>query len=351
MSERTATAPPATAAQTNPAPLSWGRRAAHLAGRGDGDVARLAILAAMVVALGVIAPAFLTQASWVATSQAATVIVLLAVGQSFVIIAGGIDLSVGAVLGCSAMISAVAMRALLAAGSGEGVTVLVGLVVALASGLLMGLVNGLVITRMRITPFIATLGMLGVASGATNIISGGVEIVDLPASLTVVGNTTLLGGWLTLPAAITVVVALAAGTALARTRFGLRTYAIGSNPAAAARAGIGVPAHLRTVYVLSGILAGLAGFLLMARFVGASPLAGTGTELASIAAAVIGGASLTGGRGSVLGTVIGAMVTAVLQIGLILAGVASFWQTLAIGVVIVIAVWGDQLRVRAAGER
>jgi ribose transport system permease protein len=329
-----------------PSPSIW-RKVLSILGRWDGDVARLLILAALVIALGVVSPAFLSQASWIATSQSATVIILLAIGQSFVIITGGIDLSVGAVLGCSAMTSAVVMRSLLSNGM-EGFTVIgIGALVALAAGGLMGLINGLVITKMKITPFIATLGMLGVASGATNLLSGGTEIVTLPPELTIIGNTTLFGGWLTLPVALTVVVAVVAGLVLARTRFGMRTYAIGSNPAAARRAGIAVDSQLLRVYMLSGILASVAGFLLMARFVGASPLAGVNTELAAIAAAVIGGASLVGGRGSVVGTVVGASITAVLQIGLILAGVASFWQTVAIGIIIVLAVYLDQIRIKA----
>ena len=156
----------------------------------------------------------------------------------------------------------------------------------------------------------------------------------------------MLGGWVTTPVIVTAVVVTLAALVLARTRFGLRTYAIGSNSGAARRSGIGIRWHLLRIYVLSGTLAALAGILLMSRFVGASPLAGQNAELASIAAAVIGGASLTGGRGSIFGAVIGAAITAVLQIGLILAGVASFWQTLVIGIVIVIAVYGDQLRMR-----
>ncbi|MCS5720620.1 ABC transporter permease [Herbiconiux sp. CPCC 203407] len=316
-----------------------------LLGRGDGDVARVLILLLLVVVLGLIAPAFFSKASWIATSQYSTQIVLLAIGQAFVIITGGIDLSVGAVLGCSAMISAVSMRSMLGTGMDETLIVVVGFAIGVGSAAVMGLVNGLVITKMKITPFIATLGMLGVATGGTNLISGGSEIVELPAQLNTVGNATVFGGWLTIPVLVTIVAAVVAGLVLSRTRFGMRTYAIGSNAAAARRAGIGVDRQLIKVYVLSGVMAGIAGVLLMSRFVDASPLAGADAELASIAAAVIGGASLTGGRGSILGAVIGAAITATLQTGLILAGVASFWQTVAVGVIIVLAVFGDQLRI------
>jgi len=326
------------------------RKALSLFGRGDGDVARVAIFAALVVVLGIISPSFFSQASWLATSQSATVIVLLAIGQSFVIITGGIDLSVGAVLGASSMVSAAVMRNLLIADVSSWTVVGVGLLVSLAVGLLAGLINGLVITKLKITPFIATLGMLGVASGTTNLINNGTEIVTVPSELGIIGNTTLLGGWLAVPVAVTIAVALIAAVILSRTRFGMRTFAIGSNSAAARRAGIGVDRHLISVYMIAGLTAGIAGFLLMSRFVSASPLAGSSLELAAIAAAVIGGASLVGGRGSILGTVIGASITATLQIGLILAGVASFWQTVTIGVIIVIAVYGDQLRIRMSNK-
>ncbi|MGV8885367.1 MAG: ABC transporter permease [Microbacteriaceae bacterium] len=340
------TIPATTTIVVPPKPRSALSRVFHLFGRGDGDVARVTIFILLVVTLGLISPSFFSQASWLATSQSATVIVLLAIGQAFVIITGGIDLSVGAVLGCSAMISASVMRNLVVSEVDSWTVVFVGVIVSLAAGLFMGLINGLVITKLKITPFIATLGMLGVASGTTNLINNGTEIVNVPAQLGFIGNTTLFGGWLAIPVAVTIIVAIIAAIVLARTRFGMRTYAIGSNSAAARRAGIGVDRHLIAVYMISGLTAGIAGFLLMSRFVSASPLAGTSQELAAIAAAVIGGASLVGGRGSILGTVIGASITATLQIGLILAGVASFWQTVTIGVIIVLAVYGDQLRIR-----
>lgn len=329
---------------------AW-RRAVGWLGSHDGDPARVLILVLLIAAIGIIAPSFLSKASWLATSQAATVITLLAIGQTFVIIAGGIDLSVGAVLACSAMVGAVTMRQLVGAGADPALTIAVGFAVSLATGTLMGLINGLVITKLKITPFIVTLGMLGVGTGTTNLLSGGTEVVGLPAELGAIGNTGLLGGWLTVPVLVTGAVAVIAALALARTRFGMRTYAIGSNNGAARRAGIGVDAHLVRVYMLSGLLASIAGILLVTRFVGASPLAGQGAELSAIAAAVIGGASLTGGRGSIVGTLVGGAITAVLQIGLILAGVQSFWQTVAIGIVIVLAVYGDQLRIRFSGDR
>lgn len=319
-------------------------------GKGDGDVARVLVLLLIVVIIGLVAPNFISKASWLALSQTATVVALLAIGQTFVIITGGIDLSVGAVMACSAVIGAVVMRALSAEGVEPNIAILAGLATTLAVGIFAGLINGLVITKLRITPFIVTLGMLSVATGTMNLISGGAEIVGLPPELGSIGNTPL-AGWFTVPVVVTILVAIVAAVILGQTRFGLRTFAIGSNQGAARRVGIAVEWHIIRVYVLAGLLAAVAGFLLTSRFVSASTMAGTGMELSSIAAAVIGGASLMGGRGSVLGTMVGALIMSALQIGLIIAGVASFWQTIAIGIITVVAVYGDQIRIKYSGER
>ena len=316
--------------------------------RGDGDAGRLAVFALLILVLALIAPNFISKGNWLATSQSSTEIVFLAIGETFVIITGGIDLSVGAMLGCAAMVGAVVMRDLLSAHGGAFIVLVLGFGAALVAGALMGFVNGLVITKMKITPFIATLGMLGVASGATNLLSGGVDIVAFPPQLATIGNSTLLGGWVTIPVIVAVAAAVIAAVALARTRFGLRTYAIGSNRLAAHRTGLAVDRHLIKVYTLSGLLSALSGILLMARFVDASPLAGADDELAAIAAAVIGGAALTGGRGTILGAMIGTGVTATLETGLILAHVAPFWQTVATGVLIILAVYANQLRAARA---
>lgn len=322
----------------------------RILGRGDGDVARVLILVLILVLFGVLAPNFVSKASWLALSQTATVVAMLALGQTFVIITAGIDLSVGTVMACAAIIGATIMRATYAAGMADGVTILAGLGTMIAVGCLAGFINGLVITKLHITPFIVTLGMFSVATGTMNLVGGGAEIVGLPPVLGVIGNKPL-GGWVTIPVLVTAIAAVFSSLLLTRSRFGMRSFAIGSSEGAARRAGIGVDSHLIRVYMISGFFAGLAGFLLTSRFVNASPLAGQGMELLSIAAAVIGGASLMGGRGSILGTIVGALIMSVLQIGLIIAGVQSFWQTIAIGIITVAAVFGDQIRVKYAVER
>ncbi|UJP09965.1 ABC transporter permease [Microbacterium sp. KUDC0406] len=333
-----------------PAPRTVPQHIMRFFGRGDGDVARVVILLLLVAVIGIVAPNFLTKASWLALSQTATVVAMLAIGQTFVIITGGIDLSVGAVMACSAVIGAVFMRDMFAAGMPDTAAILIGLVVMLVAGSVAGLLNGLVITLFKITPFIVTLGMLSVATGTMNLITGGIEVVGLPPALGTIGNTPL-GGWITVPVLVTAAAAVIAALVLSRTRFGMRSYAIGSNSGAARRAGISVNGHLIRIYVLSGLLAGLAGFLLTSRFVNANPMAAQGMELLSIAAAVIGGASLMGGRGSIVGTLVGALIMSALQIGLIIAGVQSFWQSIAIGIITVAAVLGDQLRIKYSGER
>lgn len=348
--EGTAQSSEATAESSSRAARSVWSRTLGLLGRNDGDPARVLVLLVFIAAISIVAPPFLSKASWLATSQAATIIVLAAIGQTFVIATGGIDLSVGSVLACSSMIGAVLMREMMERGVDPSLTICAGFAVTLLAGVLMGTVSGLVITKLKITPFIVTLGMMGVATGTTNLLSGGTEVIGLPTALGTIGNFAWLGGWFTIPVMVAIGGAVIAGVFLARTRFGLRTYAIGSNPGAAVRSGIAVDNHLVRVYAISGLFASIGGAMLVSRYVGASPLAGQNLELQAIAAAVIGGASLVGGRGSILGTVIGASITAVLQIGLILAGVASFWQTVVIGVIIIVAVYADQLRIKLSND-
>lgn len=311
----------------------------------------LGVLVVIVVVFGVVNSAFFSQPAWTATSIAATSILLLALGQTFVIATGGIDLSVGAVLGVSGMASGYAMSRMTDGGTGSWSIVGAGALVALAVGILCGLVNGLVITRMKVSPLIATLGMLGAASGTSNLIGEGRQIGGLPESLLDIGFTTYAGGWLPLPVLISFVIAAGAWYALAKTRFGRRTLAIGSNVDAASRAGINTNNHLLLVYALSGATAAVAGFLVMTRLLAASPTAGQSNELMAIAAVVIGGSSLFGGRASVVGSVIGTFIIAVLQTGLIVIGVDPFWQVIAVGVVLVLAVWADQQRMRLVNRR
>jgi ribose transport system permease protein len=306
------------------------------------------VLAIIVIAFCVTTPNFMSKAAWVATSLNATEILILALGQTFVIISRGIDLSVGAVLGLSAMISAWVMKQLLTSGLGEQLNLAIGFIVCIAVASAMGAVNGLVVTRLNVNPFVATLGMLGVARGAILLVNNAQELTEIPPGITKIGNTITLWGWVPVPVLISAVLALAAALTLHYTRFGRHTYAAGSNPEAAARTGIDLRAHLLRVYTLSGAFAGVSGFLVMAQLSVASVEAGRNDELAAIAAVVIGGGSLFGGRGNIAGAIVGTLIITVLQTGLVVANVQAAWQLIAVGAILVGAVWADQQRLKLA---
>ncbi|WP_053207726.1 ABC transporter permease [Jiangella muralis] len=274
----------------------------------------------------------------------ASILLVMAVGATFVIATAGIDLSVGAVLVFSGVVAVKVMDAF--GGSGWG-AVGAGFVTALAAGCGWGLLNGLLVTRARVPALIATLGTMGMALGLAQVITGGNDLGGVPGELvTTVGQGRLFGTvpWLVVAA---VAVTAVAAFALAKTRFGRYTLTIGSNHEAARRSGVRVDRHVLKVYALAGLLAGFAGFLSLARFA-STTIAGHGTDnLQAITAVVLGGTSLFGGVATVIGTVIGVFIPAVLQNGFVILGVKPFWQQVAIGAVLVAAVYLDQLRRRA----
>jgi ribose transport system permease protein len=305
----------------------------------------VAVFVLMVLVFAVTAPGFVSAENWVATAQYTTEYLLLALGETFVILTAGIDLSVGATLGLSGILGGTAVSLLTNGGQGGDVAVgmLGGLLVSLLTGTAVGVFNGLCITLLDITPFIVTLGSLGIVSGVTFLITNGADVTTLPFVTGNLGNHAYFGV-LPLPVVVTLAVTVLSSLLLTHTRFGLRTYAIGSNAEAARRTGISVKRHLVVVYALCGLLAGLAGYLVMLRFVAASPIAGQNDELDAIAAVVIGGASLFGGRGKILGTTVGAFIIATLVSGLILLNVTAYWQTVLTGGIIILAVFVDQRR-------
>jgi ribose transport system permease protein len=267
---------------------------------------------------------------------------VIAVGMTFVIITAGIDLSVGSVLVFSGVIAA---KVMLAIGGGWG-AIAAGAVAGLAAGFAWGVVNGLLITKARVPPLIVTLGTLGMALGSALLITGGIDVRGIPLQLTTTIGIGRVAGvpYVVIIAAVVVTVG---AVVLAATRFGRYTYAIGSNAEAARRAGINVDRHLIKVYALSGFLAGLAGLVSLARFA-TTTIGGHSTDnLAAIAAVVLGGTSLFGGIGTVLGTVVGVFIPAVLQNGFVILGVQPFWQQVAVGAVLIVAVYIDQLKRRA----
>ena len=214
----------------------------------------------------------------------------------------------------------------------------------MVAGAAWGMLNGFLVAKAKIPPFIVTLGTLGMALGSALLITGGVDERDVPFKLIDTIGTGRLFGQLPYLVLIAAVVALIGGIVLAQTRFGRYTYAIGSNHEGARRAGVNVDRHLIKIYALGGTLAGLAGFLSLARF-GTTSIGGHSTDnLDAIAAIVIGGTSLFGGVGTILGTVVGVFIPAVLRNGFVIVGVQPFWQQVAVGAVLIAAVYFDQLR-------
>lgn len=304
----------------------------------------LAALVLMVVGLALASDNFLTVDNGLNVLRQISINLCLSIGMTMVILSGGIDLSVGSVLAFSGAFAAGLLKNGLPMPSTDYVlqfTPLGAVVAGVGVGGALGWVNGLMITRFRLPPFVATLGMLSVARGLTRLWTGGFPITDLGPEFTFMGS----GYWLGIPLPVWISAALVALFVVVtqRTRFGRYLYAVGGNERAAKLSGVNVERVKRNVYLLGGALAGVAGLLATARQNAADPKIGDGYELESIAAVVIGGTSLSGGRGSILGTVLGCLIIGVLRNGLVLLGVSPDWQMVVKGCVILIAVAIDQL--------
>jgi ribose transport system permease protein len=289
---------------------------------------------------------FLSTSNFSLISQNIAVWAVLGVGMTFVIITSGIDLSIGSVLVFSSVMAAKVMEAI--GGDGWGVA-FVGILAALVSGTAWGALNGFLVAKAKIPPLIVTLGALSVALGLAQVLTDGIDIRSVPGALTDFNTYQKIAGIPSLPfvALITLVIG---GVILHKTKFGRYTYAIGSNEVGARRVGINVDRHLIMVYALSGLMAGLGAVLALAQF-GTTTIAGQSlTNLNVIAAVVIGGTSIFGGEGSIFGTLVGLFIPAVLQAGFVIIGVEAFWQGVAVGTVLVAAVYVDQSR-RAAALR
>ena len=273
---------------------------------------------------------------------------LLATGQTFVIISGGIDLSLGFIMGLAAVVAAHVINTF-TPGLGMPMAVLLGLLIAVLVAAVPGTINGLLVSRLKVPPFIGTLGMFGVARGVAFLLAGGTTVPVSNSLFATIGN----GRFMNVPyiVIITAVFVLVMHYLLSQTRFGQHNYAIGANVQAARRAGIDIKAHLLRLYILSACCAGLAGVLYSARFNAGAAQAGEPLQLDCVAAVVIGGASLFGGSGTIIGTVAGAFVIAVIQYGLVFVNVEPFWQFISVGVVIIISVLIDQAQRRFSGGR
>jgi ribose transport system permease protein len=263
---------------------------------------------------------------------AAAPFALIALGQTLVILTGGIDLSVGSVIAVAGMTGA------LAAKTYPGQIVL-PIIAAVVVGLVAGSINGLLVSRLGVPPFIATLGMLTAASGFAYVIGGGAPINGLPANFGTIANAKILG--LQLPVWVMIIGIVVLAIVMRRTSYGMRVYAVGGNRMASEIAGVNARNILFSVYAVSGALAGLSGIMLASRVISGAPNLGQGYELDAIAAVVIGGASLMGGRGTVIGTVLGLLLIQTLNNGLDILTVPAYWQDVIKGILIVAAVAVD----------
>jgi ribose transport system permease protein len=299
------------------------------------------VLVALAVFFSVLRPnAFPTIANVMNMATNASILLVLAVGSTFVILTGGIDLSINGVLVFSGVVAGMAMVAV--GGDNPGV-LLVGLLCGVAAGTAWGVMNGFLVAKARIPPLIVTLGTMGMSLGLALVLTRGVDISDVPESLVLTVGSGRLGG-IPILVMITAVIFIVGALVVTFTRFGRYTYAVGSSPEACRRASIDVSAHLIKVYMLAGMLSGLAGYLSLARFA-TTTLSGHSTDnLQVIAGVVIGGTSLFGGSGGMMGTLIGIIIPVLLLDGFVVLGLPPFWQQVAVGAVLIGAVYFDQLR-------
>jgi ribose transport system permease protein len=319
------------------------------------------VLLALLAFFSIISPnhAFFERSNFVNIAWDTAEILLLAIGETFVIITAGIDLSVGTVLMFSGVVASWTIAqtggppALVASGHFPNAhsAIPLGIAAGIAVGTFFGLVNGVLVTRLRMPAFIVTLGVFSIANGLGDLVSssgaaGQSAIPPIPDSFAnTLGNGNLFLGLPTL-VVVAAIVAVITHVVLTRTIFGRRTFAVGSNLEGSRLAGVPVNSHVVWVYVFAGFMAGLAGVLDLARFHSTDIQGHSLDNLDAIAAVVIGGTSLFGGTGSILGTVIGAFIPTVLRYGFTIQGISSFWQDVVVGAIIIVAVLFDQIRRR-----
>ncbi len=282
--------------------------------------------------IAMISPRFLTVSNILNVLTQVSVNAILAIGMTFVILTGGIDLSVGSVLAITGAVVATFAKA--------GGNILPGAIVTIALGAAIGLFNGLLVSKGKVQAFIVTLATMTIFRGVTYVFTDGNPISGLGDNISFIGNKMLFG--VPIPIYLILIVLLIAWYTLTQTRFGRYVYALGGNEDSARLSGINTNKIKTLVYVISGITAAIAGIIVTSRIGSASPNAGTGFELDAIAAVVLGGTSLAGGEGKITGTIIGALIIGVLNNGLNLMGVSPFYQSIAKGVVILLAVLMDK---------
>ncbi len=295
-----------------------------------------AALALLIIIFSIVSPNFLTVSNFLTVALQTSIIAFIGIGVTFVIITAGIDLSIGSVLAFSGVICGMSMRA--------GLSPVIAVILGMLAGIFCGLFNGFIVTQGGLPPFIATLGMMGIARGITLYITGASPVTGIHKSFEIVGG--ILFWKIPTPVIIMIFVAFLSSFILKKTKLGRYTYATGSNEEASRLSGLNIKLVKYFVYAFSGAMAAIAGIILTSRLVTAQPTAGVAYELDAIASAVIGGTSLMGGVGTITGTMIGAFIIGVLRNGLNMLGVSYFIQQMIIGFVIIGAVYIDQIKHR-----
>jgi ribose transport system permease protein len=305
------------------------------------ESAILVVFVLFCVFLGIVAPNFFTVRNITNVVRQFSMITIVAVGMTFVIITGGIDLSVGGIVAFAGVSAAWLLVK-------WHLPILPSILIGMFLGFTVGALNALLIVQIQLPPFIATLGMMQVSRGLVLVLTKGYPIQPFPPAFLSIGQGTL--GFIPVPILIMIGVVLIAHIFLSKTTIGRYIYYVGSNPTAAKLSGINVRRILSLVYILAGLASGLAAVILIARLASAQSSMAVGWELDAIAAVVIGGASLSGGEGSIVGTLIGAALMGVIRNALILLHVSVYWQDVVIGLVIIVAVTIDRIRQHGRNE-
>ena len=322
--------------------------------RASSSAVWVTLLCVLLVALfSLLSPdnAFFSQQTFNNVSLSSAQIVLLCVAQAMLLGAGHIDISQGGMIVLASVIGGTVVQAVTGVGGDTiattyphlGLAIALAVAAAVATGALIGAANGLFVARLRLNSLVVTLATLGIATGAAQLITNGANLSGLPSSLQTGFGIKSVGGWVPLPALVSAALVALVWVAFAKTRFGLRTLAIGSNVSAAERAGVPVDRHVVRLFVLSGVVAGVAGTIDLTRFATTDIGGHQNDALAAIAGAVIGGTSLQGGRASIGGAVVGALLAVILQIGLVVLNLSPFYQTIAVGTVLLVAITVDRL--------
>jgi ribose transport system permease protein len=336
---------PDPVATTEPKPETPGSHSPVATERRQGRIGKLltnqqfilvVVLILLVIVFTVINPIFFSVSAAGNILVQWAPIVMIAMGETFVIVTGGIDLSVGSTLTISSVVGAFAMQGLTGAHWADGPVLLVGAIVALGIGALVGAINAVLINVAKLVPFVATLAMLGAGAGLALVLTGGGPVGGAPPSASGL-SATINNGLFSWPVIFVIIIVIIAALFLHRSRFGRYTFAIGGNAFAATASGISVKKHLSKVYILSGLFAGGAGFIEYLQLNGGSPSAGTSDELNAIAAVVIGGASLAGGFGKIGGTVLGALILETVYSGLTIINIDPNWNQVAVAILIAAA--------------